>query len=163
MTKKSLTELFYLGLLLSALRPPQNSFPSSSERYNRFTPTDSFGPITAEYLNDDCLNDYFYSSKNTFLLNTRYDLLGELNTLGHYSRPLPHSNVFAFPVSHVDSDDQADESNADGDVSSTATTFNNIVPASLLGSFGNELAELPSNIFEVGSFFPMSFEFQLTN
>lgn len=149
MTKKSLTELFYLGLLLTALRPPPNSFPSSNERYNRFTPTDSFGPITAEYLNDDHLNDYFYSSKNTFLLNTRYDLLGELNTLGHYSRPLPNSNVFAFPVSHLDPDDQGIDNNVTGSSRTLTTTSNDLVSANLLGSFSNELSELPSDIFEV--------------
>lgn len=133
MFKKSFTELFYLALLLTALRPPQNRYYNPHERLYRFTPTDPLGPITAEYLNEDCFNDYFYSSKNSFLLNTRYDLLEDINSLGRYSRPLLNSNVLAFPVSHVNSDDQDNNNN----------------PLSLLENYDSHLPQLPLDIFEV--------------
>lgn len=106
--KTSFTELFYLTLLITALRPPDNTLYHRQERA-WYGSTDTLGPILAEdicfnagdrYLNSGSFYNDYVSSKSPVLLDETHQVLQYINSLGRYSQATPFSsNLFAYPVS----------------------------------------------------------------
>lgn len=107
--KTSLTELFYLALLVSALRPPDNYLLYRRERYWN-GPADTLGSTLAENICFNSANRFLnsngafcsdhYSAKSSVLLDQTHEALEYINSLGRYSQPTPFSsNFFAYPVS----------------------------------------------------------------
>lgn len=115
--KAPLSELFYLTLLLSALRPPdQLIFPR--ERLLWHSSSNTIGPLIAENIghhfgNYFLSNDFYYSnyvnSKSPALLRETLDVLEDLNSLGRYSQPQHNYNLLAYPVSRGDSHVEPEE------------------------------------------------------
>lgn len=114
MKKTSFTELFYLTLLFTALRPPDHSF-YPPERALWHGSADSIGSIITENISSDFGNRYtdpsggfaneLFNSKSNILLRETLEVLEDLNSLGRYSQLLHNSNLFAFPVSRSGHDD----------------------------------------------------------
>lgn len=107
--KTSFTELLYLSLLFTALRPPDNHLFRGSERPYWQSPGDSIGLLIAESFNygpnrlRDTIgpfgNDYL-NSKSNILLRETLEVLEDLNSLGRYAGPPQHNaHLIAYPVS----------------------------------------------------------------
>lgn len=107
--KASLTELFYLTLLITALRPPDNALHYRTRRERAwYGPGDTLGPILAEDICYNSTNRYtnsngafeYFSPKHAVLLDETHQVLEYINSLGRYGEPAPFSsNLFAYPMS----------------------------------------------------------------
>ena len=113
--KTCLTELFYLTLLITALRPPDNALHYRRERVWHGS-TETLGPILAEdicfnsanrFLNQNgALCSDYLSPKNSILLDETHQVLEYINSLGRYSQPASfRSSLFAYPMSRGLSDE----------------------------------------------------------
>lgn len=107
--KISMIEFFYLALLLTSTRPPdqQNLLPRI--RSLRPVAQESGALIADDYyyansLRNDLVNNGIFSTKSSILLHETLDALDVINSLGRYGRPYS-SNLIAFPVSQGFSND----------------------------------------------------------